>query len=150
MRTFLAVVIPSLVLSDRVAAQCAAGTTQEISGNWYCSEVTAITYANFPGFGSYEKITDMDVNTGDCSSVRYNYKGSTWSSSTTTSTSSSSSSTSTAPASNGGWARQAYFNAASGTAEGLTFLNHFGAMDGIPGTSAGGPASGNLDHAATK
>lgn len=76
MRTFLTVVIPSLLLFDGVTAQCAAGTAQEINGNWYCSEVTAVTYASFPGFGSYEKITDMNVNTGDCSSVRYNYSGS--------------------------------------------------------------------------
>ncbi|KAF6225341.1 hypothetical protein HO173_012826 [Letharia columbiana] len=76
MRTFLTVVIPSLLLFDGVTAQCAAGTAQEINGNWYCSEVTAVTYASFPGFGSYEKITDMHANTGDCSSVRYNYSGS--------------------------------------------------------------------------
>ena len=76
MCTFLAVVMPSLLLFNGVTAQCAAGTAQEIRGNWYCSEVTAVTYTNFPGFGAYEKITDMDANTGDCSSVRYNYSGS--------------------------------------------------------------------------
>ena len=38
------------------------------------------------------------------------------------------------------WARQAYFNADAATVEGITFLNHFGGMDGIPGTAAGGPA----------
>ena len=65
--------------------------------------------------------------------------------SSTTSTGASSSSTSTAAANSQSWTRQAYFNAASGTAEGLTFLNHFGGTDGIPGTSAGGPALGNLD-----
>lgn len=75
-------------------------------------------------------------------------QSSTVSSLTTTSTSSST--TSTTLASSEGWARQAYFNAASGTAEGLTFLNHFGGTDGIPGTSAGGPASGNQDHVATE
>ena len=68
----------------------------------------------------------------------------------TMTTSSSSSSTSTASATSGGWARQAYFNAASGTVEGFTFLNHFGGTDGIPGTSAGGPVSGNLDHVETE
>ena len=41
--------------------------------------------------------------------------------------------------SNGGWARQAYYNAAGSTSEGLTFLNHFGGTNGIPGTAAGGP-----------
>ena len=38
------------------------------------------------------------------------------------------------------WVRHAYYDAASGTAQGLTFLNHFGGTDGIPGTAAGGPA----------
>lgn len=40
----------------------------------------------------------------------------------------------------GNWVRQAYYNAESGTAEGITFLNHFGGADGIPGTAAGGSA----------
>ena len=56
----------------------------------------------------------------------------------------SSSITSTATAKSQSWTRQAYFNAATGTAEGLTFLNHFGGTNGIPGTSAGGPALGTL------
>ena len=75
--TLLAIIsIPSLLLFNGTTAQCAAGTAQEIDGNWYCSEVTAITYTNFPGFGSYNKIIDMDENTGKCTSVRYNYSGS--------------------------------------------------------------------------
>lgn len=285
MRNFLAVFIPSVLFSNGVTAQCAAGTAQEINGNWYCSEVTAVIYTNFPGFGSYKKITDMDASSGDCSSERYNYSGSlsplneelslhirgpTWlkqvavytpttvandkrstkpndhhrrhaaaaavhhhrghqhlhhrhgkveeveesqlskravgdlvsatidgqlvswineyagpgvatnapvvgavddtsasasnadttedlettsqspTLSSTTPTSTSSSSTQPATATSDGWSRQAYFNAASGTAEGLSFLNHFGGTDGIPGTSAGGPASGNLDHVQTE
>lgn len=72
-----AVLIPSFAVFDGATAQaCVAGAAQEINGNWYCSEVTAVTYTNFPGCGSYEKITDMDANTGDCSSMRYNYSGS--------------------------------------------------------------------------
>ena len=63
-------------LKGATAQACAAGAASEIQGNWYCFEVTAITYANFPGVGSYEKITDMDADTRDCSSVRYDYSGS--------------------------------------------------------------------------
>lgn len=63
-------------LKGAVAQACAAGAASEIKGNWYCSEVTAVTYADFPGVGSYERITDMDVDTGGCSSVRYEYSGS--------------------------------------------------------------------------
>ena len=40
----------------------------------------------------------------------------------------------------GSWARQAYYNAETGAVEGITFLNHFGGVDGIPGTAAGGSA----------
>ncbi len=43
-------------------------------------------------------------------------------------------------ASSGYWARQAYYNAADGTSQGITFLNHFGGVNGVPGTSAGGAA----------
>lgn len=51
-----------------------------------------------------------------------------------------SSSTTSAPTSSGSWMRQAYYNAADGTSQGITFLNHFGGENGVPGTSAGGPA----------
>ena len=63
-------------LEGAIAQACAAGAASEIKGNWYCSEVTAVTYANFPGVGSYEKITDMDADSGECGSVRYDYSGS--------------------------------------------------------------------------
>ena len=43
-------------------------------------------------------------------------------------------------ANSGSWARQAYYNAADGTSQGITFLNHFGGANGVPGTSAGGAA----------
>ena len=43
-------------------------------------------------------------------------------------------------ASSGYWARQAYYNAADRTSQGITFLNHFGGANGVPGTSAGGAA----------
>lgn len=38
------------------------------------------------------------------------------------------------------WVREAYFNAVTRTSHGLTFLNHFGGVGGVPGTSAGGSA----------
>lgn len=90
-------------------------------------------------------IDDTSASTSDADTTEdtnTTYQSSTLSSSTTTSTSSSS--TSSAPATGEGWTRQAYLNAASGAVEGLTFLNHFGGTDGVSGTSAGGPASGNF------
>ena len=65
-----------LVVRGAAAQVCAQGTAQMISGNWYCSPVKAITYTNFPGTGSYLKITDMDAASGQCSSERYDYNGS--------------------------------------------------------------------------
>ncbi|KAL8684544.1 MAG: hypothetical protein Q9224_006284, partial [Gallowayella concinna] len=58
------------------AQACAAGTAQQIGGNWYCSEVKAITYSNFPGTGTYNKITNMDSETGQCTSEKHTYSGS--------------------------------------------------------------------------
>ena len=52
----------------------------------------------------------------------------------------SSTATGQGPVADHGWTRQAYYNAVSGTAEGFTFLNHYGGTDGIPGTAAGGSA----------
>lgn len=67
----------TLTLTTSVSAQaCAAGSAQEILGNWYCSEVKAITYTNFPGNGYYNKITGMDANTGQCTGEQYHYTGS--------------------------------------------------------------------------
>jgi len=53
----------------------------------------------------------------------------------------STSKTSPEPVASGNWIRRAYYDAAGGIAQGVTFLNHFGGTDGIPGTAAGGPAS---------
>ena len=65
---------------------------------------------------------------------------------TTTSSSFSTTSKTISQATGESWTRQAYYNAASGIADGLTFLNHFGGTDGIPGTSDGGPALATLDQ----
>ena len=65
-----------LVVHGAAAQACAQGTAQMINGNWYCSPVKAITYTNFPGTGSYLKITNMDAASGQCSSERYDYNGS--------------------------------------------------------------------------
>lgn len=66
-----------LSFAGSAAAQaCAAGTAKEINGNWYCSPVKAITYSNFPGTGSYDKVTHMNANSGECLQQRYTYSGS--------------------------------------------------------------------------
>ncbi|KAL8669031.1 MAG: hypothetical protein Q9168_006364 [Polycauliona sp. 1 TL-2023] len=266
-------VIPAIVMAAihgavSVTAQaCASGTAQQIGGNWYCSAVKAITYSNFPGTGSYDKITNMDANTGQCTSEKQPYRGSlapmsdelsmhfrgptvlkqlavyypasdakskrsdhinaharrhgqhhahhhkrnhalagravgdmvvatidgqvvSWANNyagpgagpntaaaqpapeaqttlaTSFGTSSQVPSTTATPASSGSinplplpessgdssgqWARQAYYNADTGSSDGLTFLNHFGGTNGMPGTADGGPAFGaSLSYASS-
>lgn len=72
----IAVSLGLLFLPPTTAQACAAGSAQEIAGNWYCSQVNAITYSNFPGEGYYDKVTNMDAATGECGSVQYGYSGS--------------------------------------------------------------------------
>ena len=75
----IALITPFLILlgaNESNAQACAAGTAQEINGNWYCSEVNAISYTNLPGNGSYNKVTNMDAATGQCSFEQYGYSGS--------------------------------------------------------------------------
>lgn len=103
---------------------------------------------NAPVLGAVDYMSVSTSDTETTEAMDMTSQSSTSSSTATTSTSSST--TSAAPATSKDWARQAYFNAASGTAEGLTFLNHFGGTEGIPGTSAGGAASGNLDDVETE
>ena len=75
--TLVAVYLVILRASSGVFAQeCAAGSASKYKGNWYCSPVKAITYSGFPGTGWYNRITNMDANTGECTSRRYDYSGS--------------------------------------------------------------------------
>ena len=75
----MALITPFLILlgpTGSNAQACTAGTAQQINGNWYCSQVNAITYTDFPGNGSYNKVTNMDAATGQCSFEQYGYSGS--------------------------------------------------------------------------
>ena len=64
-------------VADQIQAQaCAAGSAQELGGNWYCSEVEAIKYQSFPGHGSYNRVTGMDAATGQCTTEKHAYSGS--------------------------------------------------------------------------
>ncbi|KAL9130502.1 MAG: hypothetical protein Q9217_001322 [Psora testacea] len=230
------------------AQACAAGSAKQILGNWYCSEVKAIAYSNFPGHGYYNRVTNMDADTGefytlddafsmkdkrgeaganhrrqgghsvhqnlhnrqhrakrrpegygqrralnDIVEVTMDGKLVSWTndyagtpvatgaalpntadevegkvapSSMSLSNFASGDQVSHYPAASisafspaetgsGGlgrdrWMRQAYYNAEDGTSEGITFLNHFGGVKGIPGTAAGGPAFGaSLSYASS-
>lgn len=60
-------------ITGATAQACAAGSAQEINGNWYCQAVNAITYTNFNGAGTYNKVTSMA--NGVCGSTPVNYGG---------------------------------------------------------------------------
>ena len=53
---------------------CADGSTDD-GGNWYCQEVSAVTYTGVGHSGSYNKITSMDGSSGACSSSPFSYSG---------------------------------------------------------------------------
>lgn len=77
MHNFAAVVTFSIFIIGIAYCQgCAPGTAEEINGNWYCSPVKAITYSNFPGSGSYNRVTYMDADTGECLQQKHTYSGS--------------------------------------------------------------------------
>lgn len=76
MRNFAATASFTIFIIGVACQGCAPGTAEEINGNWYCSPVKAITYSNFPGSGSYNRVTHMDASTGECSQQRHTYSGS--------------------------------------------------------------------------
>ena len=45
-------------------------------GNFYCQLVHAITYTSVGGEGTYNRVTDMDSNSGSCANSPYDYSGS--------------------------------------------------------------------------
>lgn len=44
------------------------------NGNWYCSQVDAISYSNFGTAGQYQKVTEMGP-TGHCNFAGQSYQG---------------------------------------------------------------------------
>ncbi|KAF7846363.1 hypothetical protein BT93_L4498 [Corymbia citriodora subsp. variegata] len=76
MKSFLTAgaVLAAAFSTGAYADLCSEGSTDD-NGNWYCQEVTAITYTGAGGSGSYDKITDMPTS-GSCSSSAYSYSGS--------------------------------------------------------------------------
>ena len=105
----------------------------------YVQVVTVLTTVTLSAAsGSTTAVSDVVVSSLVASSV---VPSNAVASSVEASTAAASSSVALAPASSGSWTRQVYYNAADGTVQGITFLNHFGGVNRVPGTSAGGPAS---------
>ncbi|KAK3112231.1 target of Sbf [Teratosphaeriaceae sp. CCFEE 6253] len=75
MKYFLtaAALLAATVVADK-RDLCADGSVDD-NNNWYCQNVTAITYTGVGGSGSYNKITSMD-SSGSCGSSPSQYSGS--------------------------------------------------------------------------
>ncbi|CBX95498.1 hypothetical protein LEMA_P026500.1 [Plenodomus lingam JN3] len=59
---------------SKTSSQLCSGTAVlSEDGNWYCSEVEAITYHNISQPGAYNRTTSIDPRTGLCSHARQDY-----------------------------------------------------------------------------
>ena len=72
-----ALLLASLLLTvvyGKTSSQLCSGTAELSSdGNWYCSEVWAITYRNISQPGVYNQTTLVDARTGLCAHERVRY-----------------------------------------------------------------------------
>ena len=58
------------------AGQCPDGSAPQVIDNMsYCKAVQAVTYQKFSGAGTYNRITNMDPQTGACKSTPVKYSG---------------------------------------------------------------------------
>ncbi|KAK1810228.1 target of Sbf [Friedmanniomyces endolithicus] len=67
-----AALLAATVVADK-RDLCTDGSTDD-NNNWYCQNVTAITYTGVGGSGSYNKVTSMDTS-GTCGSSPSAYSG---------------------------------------------------------------------------
>ncbi|CAH2355098.1 protein Tos1p [[Candida] railenensis] len=68
MQIFVPTVFAALVAA--VSASC-----EEVSGNYYCSLTTKVTYEGIGFSGSYNDVTNMDESTGECTSSSLSFSG---------------------------------------------------------------------------
>ena len=72
--TILSAIILLPLAYSRTAKELCRGTAELSSdGNWYCSEVWAITYRNISQPGAYNRTTTVDPKTGICGHERVDY-----------------------------------------------------------------------------
>jgi Cell wall protein YJL171C/Tos1, N-terminal len=69
------IVVAALLLVGNVVADMCSMGSKEVSGNWFCQPVKAIRYSNVGSSGSYNQITDMNVQSGSCQSQPKSYAG---------------------------------------------------------------------------
>ena len=74
--TFLIATLSLPFVYGKTAGELCRGTAElSKDGNWYCSEVRAITYRNISQPGAYNRTTYVDPRTGLCGHERLNYPG---------------------------------------------------------------------------
>jgi hypothetical protein len=75
--TFLiASAILHIAYSKTSSELCRGTDSKAPDGNWYCSEVLAITYRNISQAGAYNQTTSVDPKTGICAHTTVGYEGS--------------------------------------------------------------------------
>ena len=62
------------LVAGYIASANAASCTQ-IAGNWYCNPVSAVTFLNLGGSGTYNRVSAMSDTTGACTFTPYAYSG---------------------------------------------------------------------------
>jgi hypothetical protein len=61
-------------VSGKTSGELCSGTAARAAdGNWYCTEVWAITYRNISQPGVYNRTTTVDPSTGVCGHERVDY-----------------------------------------------------------------------------
>ncbi|KAF2459827.1 putative TOS1-like glycosyl hydrolase-domain-containing protein [Lineolata rhizophorae] len=75
MRSFLAAG-SVLALAAGVGADLCNLGSELIGGNWYCQKVDRVSYQGVGGAGSFNRVTNMDADSGSCSSQPEHYSGS--------------------------------------------------------------------------
>jgi len=71
----LVALLPYLSLGKTSAQLCSGTSTLSDDGNWYCSQVTAITYKNISQPGEYNRTTRVNPKTGLCEHEPVAYSG---------------------------------------------------------------------------
>jgi hypothetical protein len=71
-----AVLLSATASAQQLEARGLCDNAVNDGGNWYCSMVKAITYNGVGVDNKYNKITNMDGNSGSCESTPVGYSGS--------------------------------------------------------------------------
>lgn len=72
--TLVAGAVFAASITGAFADLCWKGS-QDDGGNYYCQEVTGLSYTGIDGSGSYQKVTNMDDASGTCTQETQNYSG---------------------------------------------------------------------------